>query len=59
LTGAAIAAAVGAGFYPDIAAAAAAMSKVDRVFTPRQEHAALFAERAARYARAKAAALAA
>lgn len=59
LTGAAIAAAVGAGFYPDIAAAAAAMSKVDRVFTPRQEHAALFAERAMRYARAKAAALAA
>jgi xylulokinase len=57
LTGAAITAAVGAGLHPDIATAARAMSQVERIFTPRAQLAALFAERAARYASAKAMAL--
>ncbi len=58
LTGAVAAAAVGASYYPDIASAVTAMSKVGHVFNPRPAHAALFAERAARYTDAKAAALA-
>jgi xylulokinase len=58
LTGAAIAAATGAGLYPTIAAAARAMTRVERAFAPRPALAALFAARAALYARAKAVALA-
>jgi xylulokinase len=57
LTGAAIAATVGAGLHPTVAAAARALSQADRVFTPRAAHAALFAERARRYASAKTMAL--
>lgn len=58
LTGAAIAAAVGTGVHPTVVAATA-MSQVERVFIPRADLAALFAERAQRYASAKAMALAA
>jgi xylulokinase len=57
LSGAAIAAAVGSGVYPSIAAAAAAMTDIARVFAPRPALAGLFAERAKRYAAAKAMAL--
>jgi xylulokinase len=57
LTGAVVAAAVGVGHHPDIASAVTAMSKVERVFTPRADLAALFAERSVRYANAKSAAL--
>lgn len=53
LTGAAIAAAVGAGIYADVAEAARAMVATDRVFDPRAALNDLFAERARRYDRAK------
>jgi xylulokinase len=49
LLGCAIAGAVGLGLYPTLAAGAAAMSKVDRVFAPQRAHMALFARRAERY----------
>lgn len=57
VTGAAIAAAVGLGLHPDLAAAAAAMVKVGRRFEPRAAMADFFAARAALYSRVKAAAL--
>lgn len=58
LAGAAMAAAVGLGWYSDLPAAAWRMCPVDRVFEPRKKFAALYARRAALYRHAKAAALA-
>jgi xylulokinase len=57
LVGAAMAAAVGLGWYPDLNAAARRMCPVDRVFAPRKRFADLYARRAALYRQAKAAAL--
>lgn len=57
LVGAAMAAAVGLGWYRSLHAAARRMCPVDRVFTPRKRFAELYARRAALYGRAKAAAL--
>jgi len=51
--GAAIAAAVGLGWHPRLAAAASAMCRVDRTFEPRSALASLYAARAERYARAR------
>ena len=53
LVGAAMAAAVGLGWHRDLAAAADAMSRVDRVFEPRASFAAFYAQRARRYERAR------
>jgi xylulokinase len=53
LVGAAMAAAVGLGWHRDLAAAADAMTRVDRVFEPRATHAAFYAQRARRYERAR------
>jgi xylulokinase len=53
LLGAGMAAAVGLGWHPTLAAAVAAMSGIDRVFEPRASLAGLYARRAARYAAAK------
>ena len=53
LVGAAMAAAVGLGWYPDLASAADAMTHVDRVFEPRASLAAFYAQRACRYERAR------
>ncbi len=58
LIGAAIAAAVGLGWHPTLAAAVDAMCAIDRVFEPRAALARLYAHRAQRYARAQAHALA-
>ncbi len=51
--GAAIAAAVGLGWHPTLAAAADAMCPVERVFEPRPALAPFYAERAARHERAR------
>jgi len=51
--GAAIAAAVGLGWHPSLAAAADAMCPVDRVFEPRSALSSYYARRAERYARAR------
>jgi xylulokinase len=51
--GAAIAAAVGSGWHPSVAAAADAMCPVDRIFEPRSALGPYYAQRAARYARAR------
>ena len=59
LVGAAMAAAVGLGWYPSMEAAARRMCPVDRVFEPRKKFADLYAHRAALYQHAKAASLAA
>jgi xylulokinase len=53
LIGAAIAAAVGLGWHPTLAAAAAAMCPVERAFEPRPAQARFYAERAARHDRAR------
>jgi len=53
LVGAAMAAAVGLGWHRDLAAAADAMTRVDRVFEPRASLAAFYAQRANRYERAR------
>jgi xylulokinase len=53
LVGCAMAAAVGLGWCPDLAAAADAMTRVDRMFEPRASHAAFYAARARRYERAR------
>jgi xylulokinase len=58
LVGAAMAAAVGLGWYSSLNAAARHMCSIDRVFEPRKKFAALYARRAALYQHAKAAALA-
>jgi xylulokinase len=57
LLGCAIVGAVGLGLHPTLAAGAAAMSKVDRVFAPQRAHTALFAHRAERYRHLKSFAL--
>ena len=57
LVGAAMAAAVGLGWYPSRHAAARRMCPVDRVFAPRKRFAELYARRAALYQHAKAASL--
>lgn len=51
--GAAIAAAVGLGWHPTLAAAADAMCPIERVFEPRPALAPLYAQRAERYHRAR------
>ena len=53
LIGAAMAAAVGLGWHPKLAAAASAMCPVERVFEPRPALAPLYAQRAVRYDRAR------
>ena len=53
LVGAAMAAAVGLGWHPTLAAAADAMCSVERVFAPRAAHVPFYTERAERYARAR------
>jgi xylulokinase len=58
LVGAAMAAAVGLGWYPSLDAAARRMCPVDRVFEPRKAFADLYARRELLYRHAKAAALA-
>jgi len=58
VVGAAIAAAVGLGIYPDLGVAAQAMVRVGKRFEPRTGMAAIYAERAALYRRVKDAALA-
>jgi xylulokinase len=58
LVGAAMAAAVGLGWYSNLQVAARRMCPVARVFAPRKSFAELYARRAALYRRAKAAALA-
>jgi xylulokinase len=58
LVGAAMAAAVGLGWFSSFEAAARRMCPVERVFEPRRKFAALYVRRAALYAHAKAAALA-
>lgn len=57
LLGCAITGAVGLGLYPTLAAGAAAMSAIDRMFVPEKAHAALFARRVERYRRLKSFAL--
>ena len=51
--GAALAAAVGLGWHPTLAAAADAMCPIERVFEPRAALASFYAERAARHDRAR------
>jgi len=53
LVGAAMAAAIGLGWHDSLAAAARAMCKVDRVFEPRPDRVAIYAERIPRHARAR------
>ena len=53
LIGAAIAAAVGLGWHPTVAAAADAMCPIERVFEPRSGLAPFYAQRAERYDRAR------
>ncbi|MEO8752516.1 MAG: FGGY-family carbohydrate kinase [Casimicrobiaceae bacterium] len=58
VTGAAMAAAVGLGWHPTLAAAATAMCPIDREFEPRPARVPFHARRAERYARARQHALA-
>ncbi len=53
LAGAAVAAAVGLGWYSSLAAAADALCPVERAFAPRPAFAGIYAERAARHDRAR------
>jgi len=53
LVGAAMAAAVGLGWHDDLAAAARAMSKVERIFEPRAARVDIYAARSVRHARAR------
>ncbi len=53
LVGAAMAAAVGLGWHPTLAAAADAMCSIERVFEPRAALVPFYARRAERYARAR------